>query len=490
MTDYASIGDSSGNKIETSYSTLNNYTVSGSNHFVSASTEQGIDHNTISVTPDSQGTSTSTGPTPSSYTFQSVDNQGGLQVTADINGTMTDMGIYQQIGFSNTDAMWLSDGSTGACYLLSATPLTPNADGSYNSVTLGANGTQGNFVGGTTACFVDGTLIRTPAGDVPVETLMAGDRVVTASGAIRPVRWVGQSLLHCAARASGTHESWPVRIAAHAFAPGRPERDLLVSPGHGIAVTVMDEVLVPAFQLVNGTTITQVPCDRVSYRHIELDSHDLLISNGLPSESYMDVGNRAAFAIGFGRVDPERTPATLADYARPFIDGGPVIDAIRSRLTARAQAMGWKWAEHDMDPHLVVDGRRIDATRVEGGVQFRFPATAHSACLVSETFVPANGSDCHDHRTLGLSVSGLYVHDGLHAETRIDLDHAALAPGFHSEEANDGVHWRWTRGTLTLSPSLWAECATDVMLRIDCTYTMRRWMAPAGTVETGIAHVA
>ena len=42
-------------------------------------------------------------------------------------------------------------------------------------------------------CFAAGTLIRTPAGDVPVETLKAGDVVLTASGAMRPVKWMGHT---------------------------------------------------------------------------------------------------------------------------------------------------------------------------------------------------------------------------------------------------------------------------------------------------------
>ena len=42
-------------------------------------------------------------------------------------------------------------------------------------------------------CFMEGTLIRTPSGDVPVETLKAGDLVVLADNAVAPVRWLGRS---------------------------------------------------------------------------------------------------------------------------------------------------------------------------------------------------------------------------------------------------------------------------------------------------------
>jgi hypothetical protein len=48
-------------------------------------------------------------------------------------------------------------------------------------------------------CFVEGALIRTPRGDVPVETLKVGDLVVTGSGALRPVKWLGHRKVNCRA---------------------------------------------------------------------------------------------------------------------------------------------------------------------------------------------------------------------------------------------------------------------------------------------------
>ena len=73
-------------------------------------------------------------------------------------------------------------------------------------------------------CFCEGTRIRTQAGDVPVEALAVGDLVATASGALRPVVWLGRRTVDCR-RHPRPHEVRPIRIAADAFGPSRPARD-------------------------------------------------------------------------------------------------------------------------------------------------------------------------------------------------------------------------------------------------------------------------
>jgi hypothetical protein len=76
---------------------------------------------------------------------------------------------------------------------------------------------------------------------------------------------------------------------------------------------------------------------------VELESHDVLLAEGLPAESYMDAGNRAFFGREYGRleaIDSDRVAESLTRYARPFVDNGPIVEAIRDRLVARAEALG------------------------------------------------------------------------------------------------------------------------------------------------------
>jgi hypothetical protein len=143
-------------------------------------------------------------------------------------------------------------------------------------------------------CFLTGTRIAVPGGTRAIETLRPGDIVLTAAGQRRAVTWVWRQTMR-----KGTWTSddlAPVRIARDAFGPGRPDRDLTLSADHGIAT---HGVIVNAGLLINGDTITRVPLTRMPdsfvYWHIETDRHDVILANGLPSESFIDYVGRDVF---------------------------------------------------------------------------------------------------------------------------------------------------------------------------------------------------
>ncbi len=140
-------------------------------------------------------------------------------------------------------------------------------------------------------CFATGTRIQTPGGEIAVEALREGQHVVTASGGSAPVVWLGRRVVDCA-RHPRPPEVWPVRIAAGAFGPAQPVRDLMLSPDHAVFA---DGALIPARHLVNGSSVTQQEVDEVTYWHVELPAHGVLLAEGLTCESYLDTGNRAAF---------------------------------------------------------------------------------------------------------------------------------------------------------------------------------------------------
>ena len=95
-------------------------------------------------------------------------------------------------------------------------------------------------------------------------------------------------------------------------------------------------------RLLNGTTIARVDVARVTYWHVELDSHDVLLAENLPAESYLEMGNRGFFANSdLVALDssPDAPRRTHADFCRPYAESGPMVDAARTRLNNRARAL-------------------------------------------------------------------------------------------------------------------------------------------------------
>jgi hypothetical protein len=335
-------------------------------------------------------------------------------------------------------------------------------------------------------CFASGTLIRTARGEVAVEELSVGDEAVTASGAVRPIVWIGHRRIERLSR-----DERPVRVMAGAFGDGLPERDLVLSPGHAVCVGVVEEAFVPIIELVNGATIVREDVSEVTYWHVELESHDVLLAEGLPCESYLEMDNRVFFGRAYGRlasVDADRDP--LAEYARPLVDAGPTVEALRERLTLRAEALGWSRVA-DVDLHLVVDGARVEP-EIEGGLaRFVFPATAEKVLLLSRTFSPAWSGQSRDQRELGVLVKSLEFSDGLGARSRITPDDPSLGDGFHGLEPGGDEALRWTNGAAPLPASLWQDCAGPTTLALAFHGAGGwAWIAPQGSLAASMARAA
>lgn len=178
---------------------------------------------------------------------------------------------------------------TNGKYILASTQDTPPASYPFGFA-------PGSVVSANTAlvCFAAGTGIATTDGEIPVERLVIGQKVLTADQREIAVKWIGRQTVttsfHPAERLT------PVRFAAGALGHGIPHSDLTVTADHAMLV---GGVLCNAGALVNGTTIRRVPLaemgERYTVYHVETEDHEIILANGAPAETFIDNINRRVF---------------------------------------------------------------------------------------------------------------------------------------------------------------------------------------------------
>ena len=198
-------------------------------------------------------------------------------------------------------------------------------------------------------CFLKGTTIRTAKGDRKVEDLAVGDLLPTTFGGIQPILWIGRYRFE----KTDPTRAWardvaPVRIARSALGPDVPHADLFVTKTHALLI---DDVLVPVCNLINGTTIALYDAralDELEYFHIKLNHHDVVYAEGAPCETLLNVDERA---INFAEY--------LRDYGPPISNNAPCAPVLgfgdRVELKSRFRSAISPWIDRRQKLDIIRD---------------------------------------------------------------------------------------------------------------------------------------
>jgi len=221
----------------------------------------------------------------------------------------------------------------------------------------------------------------------------------------------------------------------------------------------------------------------VKLYHIELATHDVLIANGAPSESYRDDGNRWLFRNGNeGWDQPPKPPCA------PVLTGGPAVDAIWQRLLDLAGPRPGMPVTDDPDLHLLVDGHRVDAMREADQYIFPLWTRPDAVRIVSRSAAQQELGLARDPRVLGVAVRQILLFRGPQLRV-MDAWDSQLAHGFHDFEPDNG--FRWTDGDALLPPELFEgfDGPTELVLNVGATTRYLLFSEPeaAGPEETRAA---
>lgn len=227
--------------------------------------------------------------------------------------------VGETVTIDGVEYTYLGSGTASTTIILTTTVdvlVLTDADGNiylvYPDGTLGtlSSATNITFVITETAydltnltavvCYAEGTRILTDRGEVAVEQINSGDRLIDHRGRAIPVVW--RANMTCGMAASRFH---PIEIAAEALGPGRPARTTYVSQQHRIALDAaslgIDSpdgiVMVAAKALINGTTIRVVNFDRtINYHHLLCHRHIACFAEGMMSETLL-IGDMSLRAL-------------------------------------------------------------------------------------------------------------------------------------------------------------------------------------------------
>lgn len=184
-------------------------------------------------------------------------------------------------------------------------------------------------------CFTPATAIATEYGLRAMRDLRIGDRVLTRDNGFQRIRWIGCRRLSRETLAVNP-ELAPIIIRARALAGHVPDDTLVVSPQHRLLVSDpridlicgASEALLPASHLLQLPGVTQRFDMPVTYMHMLFDRHEIVLSNGIWTESFQpsrrmvskfDIQTRNEVVSLFPELGRSEGSEDAFDSARPTL---------------------------------------------------------------------------------------------------------------------------------------------------------------------------
>ena len=223
-------------------------------------------------------------PTGSTYTLNPADSPLYLPLISGETYTVSVIGYSPSRSFSyNGVAKILTDTTMNQTYAVGDTLIFGTAPTTISATIPALGSGILEFQNNTPVpCFPTGTLIRTVAGDKPVEALSTGDYVLTADNRPVPVRIYSFNV------AKATEANAPYVVPAHALGPRQPARTLHLSPHHAFQVRP-NVWQIPLLAAERSTAITQYGIgEPITYYHVECPNffRDNLVADGVVCESF------------------------------------------------------------------------------------------------------------------------------------------------------------------------------------------------------------
>lgn len=198
-----------------------------------------------------------------------------------------------------------------AVYVLPLGEFTPGSN--YRLIGVERHAATKRFAQAAGGSFARGTLITLASGEMrAIETLTAGDKILTRDSGPQPIRLMGQ----CTLRATGRFA--PVVITKGAL---HNDNDLVLRPDHRVLVYQREdflgvgrsEVLVKARHLIDGTTVIRREGGFVDYFQLVFDEHFIIFAEGIAAESHL-INQRSRSALPQGTAPKNHEKRTHQNY--------------------------------------------------------------------------------------------------------------------------------------------------------------------------------